>query len=119
MLFFVFLSLLVMLDLLSLSAVASSAARLGRAHGHGSTFVDLDNVTSGVCAAREASEPSRATGDDRVGVGAGLDHVALAGLLVEERVETDSPRALRIDVAHESEYRKEPGSRCRSVRSPG
>jgi hypothetical protein len=41
-----------------------------------------------------------------VGVGAGLDHVALFDLLVKERVETFPARALGIDLTHEREYRK-------------
>jgi hypothetical protein len=41
-----------------------------------------------------------------VGVGAGLDHVTLCDLLVEERVEADPARAFRIDLTHEREYRK-------------
>ena len=41
-----------------------------------------------------------------MGLGAGLDHVTLFHLLVEERVEADPPSALRIDLAHEREYRK-------------
>ena len=41
-----------------------------------------------------------------MGLGAGLDHVALFDLLVEERVEADPPRAFWIDLTHECEYRK-------------
>ena len=41
-----------------------------------------------------------------MGVGAGLDHVTLFDLLVEERVEGVSARAEGIDLTHEREYRK-------------
>ena len=41
-----------------------------------------------------------------MGVGAGLDHVTLFDLLVEERVEAYPPRAFRIDLTHVREYRK-------------
>ena len=41
-----------------------------------------------------------------MGVGAGLDHITLVDLLVEERVEADPSRALRIDFTHGREYRK-------------
>jgi hypothetical protein len=41
-----------------------------------------------------------------MGVGAGLDHVTLLDLLVEERVETFPARASGIDLTHEREYRK-------------
>jgi hypothetical protein len=91
-------------------SIASSAPRLCRTHCRGSIFVDFDYVASRVCAGREASEPFRASEDDRMGLGAGLDHVALFDLLVEERVEADPPRALRIDLTHEREYRKSAGA---------
>ena len=41
-----------------------------------------------------------------MGVGAGLDHVTLFDLLVEERVEAVPARAEGIDLIHEREYRK-------------
>ena len=41
-----------------------------------------------------------------MGVGAGLDHVTLVDLLVEERGEGVPARAERIDLTHEREYRK-------------
>jgi hypothetical protein len=40
-------------------------------------FVDLNHVPSWVSAAREALEAFRLPEDDRVGLGAGLDRVAL------------------------------------------
>lgn len=110
MLFFVFLSLVAMFDLLvgagetvsrdpgcrspsDGSGIASCASRLRRTHRRASIFVYFNYVTSGVCAAREAFETFRASRDDRVGVGAGLDHVTLFDLLVKERVEGLSARA--------------------------
>jgi hypothetical protein len=102
MLFFVFLSLVAMFDLLlgagetvsrDGSRVASCASRLCRTHRRASIFVYFNYVTSGVCAAREAFETFRASRDDRVGVGAGLDHVTLFELLVKERVEGLPARA--------------------------
>ena len=87
-------------------SAASGASRLCRAHRHGSIFVDFDHIAPRVCTARETSETFRSAGDDRVGVGAGLDHVTLLDLPVEERVEADLPRAFRIDLAHDHEYRK-------------
>ena len=41
-----------------------------------------------------------------MGVGAGLDHVTLFDLLVEERAEAAPARAERIDLTHQHEYRK-------------
>jgi hypothetical protein len=41
-----------------------------------------------------------------MGVGPGLDHIALYDLLVEERVEAVPARAERIDLTHQREYRK-------------
>ena len=70
------------------SGTGSFAPRLCRTHRRASIFVDFNYVTSGVCAASEAFETFRASRDDRVGVGAGLDHVTLFDLLVKERVET-------------------------------
>src|SRR5215218_931904 len=66
------------------SGIASCASRLWRTNRRGSLFVDFNYVTSGVCAGREAFETFRASRDDRVGVGAGLDHVTLFDLLVKE-----------------------------------
>jgi hypothetical protein len=86
--------------------IPSCPSRLCRTHRRGSIFVDFDHVPSRVCAAREASETFRASEDDRMGVGAGLDHVTLVDLLVEERVEADPSHALRIDLTHGREYRK-------------
>src|SRR6266576_3866862 len=88
------------------SGVASGPSRLCRTHRRASTFVDFNHVASGVCAAREAFETPRASRDDRVGVVAGLDHVTLVDLLVEERVEGVPARAEGIDLTHEREYRK-------------
>ena len=88
------------------SGIASCASRLCRAHRRDSIFVDFDHVASRVCAAREASESLRASRDDRVGIGASLDHVALFDLLVEERVEAVPARAQRIDLTHQHDYRK-------------
>ena len=82
------------------------ASRLCRTHRRASIFVDFNYVTSGVCAASEAFETFRASRDDRVGVGAGLDHVTLFDLLVKERVETFPARAYGIDLTHKREYRK-------------
>ena len=41
-----------------------------------------------------------------MGVGAGLDHVILFDLLVEERVEAALARAEGVDLTHQDEYRK-------------
>ena len=41
-----------------------------------------------------------------MGVGAGLDHVTLVDLLVEERVEGVATCAEGIDLTHKREYRK-------------
>ena len=41
-----------------------------------------------------------------MGVGAGLDHVILFDLFVEERVEAVFARAEGVDLSHEHEYRK-------------
>ena len=106
MLFFVFLSLVVMLNLPLGSGVSSGAPRLCGTHRCSSVFVDFNHATSGVRAAREAFETFRASRDDRVGVSAGLDCVTLFDLLVKERVECVPARAQRIDVTHEREYRK-------------
>ena len=106
MLFFVFLSLVAMLNLLLGSGVSSCASRLCGPHRCPSVFIDFDDVTSGLRAAREAFETFRASRDDRVGVSAGLDFVTLFDLSVEERVECVPARAQGIDVTHEREYRK-------------
>jgi hypothetical protein len=105
MLFFVFLSLVAMFDLLG-SGGASCASRLCGTHRCPSVFVDFNHAPSGVRAAREAFETFRASRDDRVGVGAGLDCVTLFNLLVKKRVERVPARAQGIDVTHEREYRK-------------
>ena len=65
----------------------SGAPRLCRPHRRDAVFVDLDDVAAGVFPAREPFEPLRSPEDDRVGVGAGLDLVALVDLPVEERIE--------------------------------
>src|SRR6476661_881827 len=88
------------------SGIASCAPRLRRTHRRASIFVDFNHVAFPVCAAREASETFRASRDDRVGVGAGLDHVTLFDLLVKERSEAVPARPQRIDLTHEPEYRK-------------
>src|SRR5438094_3709841 len=75
------------------SGIASCASRLCRTHRRASIFVDFHHIASGVSTAREAFETFRALRDDRVGVGAGLDHVTLFDLLVKERVETFPTRA--------------------------
>jgi hypothetical protein len=110
MLFFVFLSLVAMFDLLvgagetvsrdpgcpspsHGSGMASCASRLCRTHRRASIFVDFNYVPSRVCAARKAFKTFRASRDDRVGVGAGLEHVTLSDLLVKERVEGVPARA--------------------------
>jgi hypothetical protein len=82
------------------------ASRLCRTHRRASIFVDFNHVPSRVCAARKAFETFRASRDDRVGVGSGLDHVTLFDLLVEEGVEAVPARAEGIDLTHEPEYRK-------------
>ncbi len=66
------------------SRIASCATWLRRPHRGDSILVDLDHVAPGVCSTREASEACRSPRDDRMGVGAGLDHVTLFDLLVEE-----------------------------------
>jgi len=107
MLFFVFLSLVAMFCLRSECGetvsrgstrrsgpgIASGASRLCWTHRRLSIFVDFNHVASGVCTAREAFETFRASRDDRVGVGAGLDQITLIHLLVKERVETFPARA--------------------------
>src|SRR4051794_26329871 len=85
---------------------ASAASGLCRTHRRTSILVDLDHVAAGICAAGEAFQTSRTLRDDRVGVGTGLDHVALGDLLLEERVEALPAHAQRIDLTHEREYRK-------------
>jgi len=70
------------------SRIASCATWLRRTHRGDSILVDLDYVASGVCSAREAFEACRSPRNDRMGVGAGLDHVTLFNLLVEERGQT-------------------------------
>jgi hypothetical protein len=72
---------------LSLLRLPLCASRLRGAHRRNSILVDLNDVASRVWAAREALETFRSPENDRVGVAAGLDHVALFDLLVEERVE--------------------------------
>ena len=42
-----------------------------------------------------------------MGVGAGLDHVILFDLLVEERVEAVLARAEGVDLTHQHEYRSQ------------
>ena len=91
------------------------ASRLRRTHRRTSIFVDFNHVPSGVCAARKAFETFRASRDDRVSVGAGLDHVTLFDLLVEEGVEAVSARAEGIDLTHEAEYRSQASSSTRAV----
>jgi hypothetical protein len=93
--------------------IASSASRLCWTHRRSSTFVDFNNVASRVGAAREAFEAFRALRDDRVGVGAGLDHITLFDLLLEERVEAVPACAEGIDLAHQREYRKSGAERER------
>ena len=63
------------------------ASRLRGTHRCDSIFVDLNDVASRVWTAREALAAFRSPENDRVGVAAGLDLVALFDLLVEERVE--------------------------------
>jgi hypothetical protein len=82
------------------------ASRLCRTHRRAAILVDFNHVPSGVRAARKALETFRASRDDRVGVGAGLDHVTLFDLLVEEGVEAAPAHAEGIDLTHEPEYRK-------------
>jgi hypothetical protein len=67
--------------------IALCSSRLRRTHRCDSIFVDLNDVASRVRAAREALEAFRSPENDRVGVAARLDHVALLDLLVEEHVE--------------------------------
>src|SRR4051794_18109581 len=93
-------------DLLVGASRASAASGLCRTHRRTSILVDLDHVAAGICAAGEAFQTSRTLRDDRVGVGTGLDHVALGDLLLEERVEALPAHAQRIDLTHEREYRK-------------
>jgi hypothetical protein len=123
MLFFVFLSLVAILDLLSLNLLVDlsrrpgcrsrpdgsfslGASRLGGSHLGDSMFVDLDDVPSWVCATREALEPFRSPRDDRVGVGTGLDRIALFDLPVEKDVEASLARPERLGFSHECEYRR-------------
>src|SRR3954452_20765216 len=86
--------------------VGSRPSRVCRRHRRASTLVDFNHAAPGVYAAREAFETPRASRDDRVGVGAGLDHVTLVDLLVEERVESVATCAEGIDLTHKREYRK-------------
>jgi hypothetical protein len=66
---------------------ASGASRLRGTHRCGSVLVDLDHTPSRVWAAREALEAFRFPEDDRMGLGASLDHPTLFDLLVEKRIE--------------------------------
>ena len=86
----------------------SRAPWLGRAHCCVAVLVDLDHEATRVVAAREASQPSRATEDDCVGVGSGLDREAFGNLLVKKRVESVLPCSHRVDVAHPSRSIDEP-----------
>src|SRR2546423_1780008 len=70
-----------------LSKVVSCTSRLCRTHRRDPIFVNLNYEASRVCAAREAPKALWTSRDDRVGVGAGLDHVTLFDLLIEEGVE--------------------------------
>jgi hypothetical protein len=72
---------------ITLRRLTLCASGLSGTHRGDSVFVDLNHVASGVWAAREALEAFRPAENDRVGVAAGLDRVALCDLLVEERVE--------------------------------
>ena len=90
------------------------ATRLCRTHRRASILVDFNHVPSGVCAARKALETFRASRDDRVGVGAGLDHVTLFDLLVEEGVEAAPARAEGIDLTHEPSIASQASSQTRA-----
>src|SRR5579862_3674584 len=91
--------------------VPSSASRLSRSHLGESVFVDLDHVTSRVCATCEAFESLRSPRDDRMGVGAGLDRVALFDLLVEKDVEPILARPERVDLSHAASIAREANPR--------
>jgi hypothetical protein len=85
---------------------ASAASRLGGAHGGGSIFVDLDDPAAGVCAAGKAIETPRSPRNDCVRVSAGLDHVTLCNLPVEERVEAVFASASWVDLSHRAKFGK-------------
>jgi hypothetical protein len=110
MLFFVFLSF----DVIPSSLSISRASRLRGTHRGGSIFVDLDDVTSGICATHEALEALRAPRNDRVCVRAALDHVTLFDLLVEERVEAVSASAAWVDLSHDRSFASEVDDRAAS-----
>jgi hypothetical protein len=80
-------------------AVESGAQWFGRAHGHDAVTVDCENLTfERVRLAEETTE--RATpgsrGDDRVGVRASLDEIALADTFVEECGERAPPELVLV-----------------------
>jgi hypothetical protein len=97
--------------LLGLLCLPLRASRLRGTHRRDSIFVDLNDVASRVWAPREALETSRSPENDRVGVAAGLDDVALFDLLVEERVEAVPTSPERVDLSHGREYRRRGCSR--------
>ena len=86
--------------------IALCASRLRGAHARDAVFVDLNDVASRVWAGPEALEAFRSPENDRVGVAAGLDQVALLELLVEEHVEAVPASPSRVDLSHRHEYRK-------------
>src|SRR5579884_245846 len=107
MLFFVFLSLLaITVPLFSWRAIASCASRLCRSHLGDSILVNLDHPAARICAAREAFEALWTPRDDRVGVGARLDRVALFDLLVEKDIEAVLACPEGVDLSHQCEYGK-------------
>jgi hypothetical protein len=86
--------------------VALCASWFCRTHRGDSILVDLNDITSGVSAARESSEASWSPRDDRVGFSAALDRVPLFDFLVEEHIESVLTYAKGVDLTHGREYRK-------------
>src|SRR5436190_7495467 len=80
--------------------IALCSSRLRGTHRCDSIFVDLNDVASRISAAHEALEAFRSLENDRVGVAAGLDHVALLDLLVEKHVEAVPASPERVDLSH-------------------
>lgn len=73
------------------------APRFCRAHRRVASLIDLDHEPARVTAANEPSQAFGPAGDDRVGVGPGLDSKTLGNLLVKEGVERLLPSAHRVD----------------------
>ena len=82
----------------------SCASWLRRTHRRDSICVDFDDIASGICAAREAFDASRASRNDRVRRRPGLDDVPLFELLIEERVQRIRATTRWVDLTHEASF---------------